>query len=58
MMREAGLVEITLRPKPEYLQTMGRMERPLYQKIASHLPEGRTPADYITSLDISARKSF
>jgi arsenite methyltransferase len=58
MMREAGLVEATLAPKPEYLQTMGRMERPLYQKIASHLPEGTTPADYITSLDISARKAF
>jgi arsenite methyltransferase len=58
MMREAGLVETTLTPKSEYLQTMGRMERPLYQKIASHLPEGTTPADYITSLDISARKAF
>jgi arsenite methyltransferase len=57
MMREAGLVETTLTPKPEYLQTMGRMERPLYQTIASHLPEGTTPADYITSLDISARKA-
>jgi arsenite methyltransferase len=58
MMREAGLVEMTLTPKSEYLQTMGRMERPLYQTIASHLPEGTTPADYITSLDISARKAF
>jgi arsenite methyltransferase len=58
MMREAGLAELTLTPKPEYLQTLGRMERPLYQTIASHLPEGTTPADYITSLDISARKSF
>lgn len=58
MMREARLVEATLTPKPEYLQTMGRMERPLYQKIASHLPEGTTAADYITSLDISARKAF
>ena len=58
MMREAGLVEIALVPKPEYVQTMGRMERPLYQQIASHLPDGTTPADYITSLDISARKAF
>ncbi len=58
MMREAGLVDIALVPKPEYVQTMGRMERPLYQKIASHLPEGVTLADYITSLDIGARKSF
>jgi hypothetical protein len=37
---------------------MGRMDRPLYQQIASHLPDGTTPADYITSLDISARKAF
>jgi hypothetical protein len=33
------------------------MERPVYKTIASHLPEGTTPADYITSLDISARKA-
>jgi arsenite methyltransferase len=58
MMREAGLVDIALVPKPEYVQTMGRMDRPLYQQIASHLPDGTTPADYITSLDISARKAF
>jgi SAM-dependent methyltransferase len=57
MMQEAGLVERTLTPKPEYLQTLGRMERPVYRTIASHLPDGTTPADYITSLDISARKA-
>jgi SAM-dependent methyltransferase len=57
MMREARLVERTLTPKPEYLQTLGRMERPIYRTIASHLPDGTTPADYITSLDISARKA-
>jgi SAM-dependent methyltransferase len=57
MMQEAGIVERTLTPKPEYLQTLGRMERPVYQTIATHLPEGTTPADYITSLDINARKS-
>jgi SAM-dependent methyltransferase len=58
MMREAGLTELILTPKPEYLQTMGRLERPLYRTIASHLPEGTTPADYIASLDIGARKAF
>jgi arsenite methyltransferase len=58
MMCEAGLAELTLTPKPEYLHTLGRMERPFHQTIASHLPEGTTPADYITSLDISPRKSF
>jgi arsenite methyltransferase len=56
MMREAGLVEIALEPKPEYVQTLPHMNDPFYQAIAAHLPEGTTPADYITSLDISARK--
>jgi arsenite methyltransferase len=56
MMREAGLVDIVLRPKPEYVETMGRRNTPLYQSLAAHIPEGSTPADYITSLDITARK--
>jgi arsenite methyltransferase len=56
MMREAGLVEIVLEPKPEYVQTLARMNDPFYQTIAAHLPEGTTPADYLTSLDITARK--
>ncbi len=56
MMREAGLVEIVLELKPEYIQTLARMQDPFYQTIAAHLPEGTTPADYMTSLDITARK--
>jgi arsenite methyltransferase len=56
MMREAGLVDIALEPKPEYVQTLARMNDPFYRTIAVHLPEGTTPADYLTSLDISARK--
>jgi arsenite methyltransferase len=56
MLREAGLTEVVLTRKPEYVQTLARMQDPFYQTIAAHLPEGTTPADYITSLDISARK--
>ena len=56
MMREAGLTEIRLEPKPEYVETMGRRKSPLYETIATHVPEGTTPADYVTSLNISARK--
>jgi SAM-dependent methyltransferase len=56
MMREAGLVDIVLQPKPEYVETMGRRNTPLYQSLVAHIPEGSTPADYITSLDITARK--
>ena len=56
MMREAGLVDIALEPKLEYVQAMACMQHPFYETIAAHLPEGTTPVDYITSLDISARK--
>jgi hypothetical protein len=58
MMREAGLVDIVLTPKPEYVETMSRRNTPLYQSLAAHIPEGTTPADYLTSLDITARKPF
>ena len=54
--REAGLVDISLEPKPEYVETMSRRNTPLYQSLAAHIPEGTTPADYLTSLDITARK--
>jgi arsenite methyltransferase len=56
VMREAGLVDIVLTPKPEYVETMSRRNTPLYQSLAAHIPEGTTPADYLTSLDITARK--
>jgi arsenite methyltransferase len=56
MMREAGLVDIVLTPKPEYVETMSRRNTPLYRSLAAHIPEGTTPADYLTSLDITARK--
>jgi arsenite methyltransferase len=57
MMREAGLVDIELKPKPEYVETMSRRNTPLYQSLAAHIPEGTTPADYLTSLDVTARKA-
>jgi arsenite methyltransferase len=56
MIREAGLVDIALEPKSEYVQAIARMQHQLYETIAAHLPEGTTPDDYLTSLDISARK--
>jgi arsenite methyltransferase len=56
MMREAGLTDIRLEPRPEFVETMGRRNTPLYQTITAHIPEGTTPADYLTSLNITARK--
>jgi arsenite methyltransferase len=56
MARETGLVDITLRPKPGYVEAMTSFEDPLYQKIVEYLPPGAKPSDYITSLEIQARK--
>lgn len=55
-MTAAGLSDITLTPKPRYIEAMTNWEDPLYRKIVQSLPAGTTPSDFITSLDISARK--
>jgi hypothetical protein len=56
MAREAGLTEIRLNPKKGYVAAMTDWQDPLYQKIVAHLPPGSGPEDYITSLEITARK--
>jgi len=54
--REAGLTDIVLKSKPGYVEAMTNFEDPLYRKIVKHLPAGTKPADYITSLEVQARK--
>lgn len=53
----AGLIDIQLRTKPEYIQAMTNWQDPLYQRIIAALPPGTSPGEYITSVDISARKA-
>jgi AhpD family alkylhydroperoxidase len=57
MAREAGLTEIRLNPKKDYLAAMTDWNDPLYKKIIEHLPAGSGPADYITSLEVTASKA-
>ncbi|MFM2092247.1 MAG: Demethylrebeccamycin-D-glucose O-methyltransferase, partial [Planctomycetota bacterium] len=57
MMAAAGLEGIRLTPKPAYVETLVAGGDPLYQEIQAALPAGTTPMDYITSMDISARKA-
>jgi SAM-dependent methyltransferase len=56
MASEAGLGGIQLNPKTDYVAAMTDWNDPLYKKIIEHLPAGSGPADYITSLDVTARK--
>lgn len=55
-MRAAGFTEIVLTPKPEYIEAMTNWEDPLYRKIVESLPRGTRVGDYVTSLDIAARR--
>ena len=54
--RAAGLTDIVLRPKADYMKAMQAFQDPLYLKIVQHLPAGTSPADFITSLEVTARK--
>lgn len=54
--RAAGLESITLTEKPGSIDAMTEVNDPLYQQVLAALPEGTSAADFIVSLDISARK--
>jgi len=56
MVRETGLSEIRLNPKSGYVDAMLDWEDPLYQKIIAKLPPGAKPGEYITSLEVTAKK--
>ncbi len=54
--KEAGLIDVRLASKPQYVEAMTDWQDPLYKRIVASLPAGTGPADFITSLDVTARK--
>jgi hypothetical protein len=56
MAKAAGLGDIVLKSKSAYIDGMVDWQDPLYQKIMAHLPAGVKPSDYVTSLEVTARK--
>jgi SAM-dependent methyltransferase len=56
MAGDAGLVDIVLTAKSGYVDGMVDWQDPLYRNIMANLPAGAKPGDYITSLDITARR--
>lgn len=56
MAADAGLTDIVLTPKPEYIDAMTGWQDPLYRRIVESLPEGTKPGDFITSLDVRAKR--
>ena len=57
MAREAGLAYIQLKAKKDYMEAMTDWQDPLYLKIIKHLPPGAKASDYVTSVEVSARKA-
>ena len=57
MVVASGLVNVTLRPKPEYVAALASFKDPLYGRIVESLPAGTTAADFITSVDVTATKA-
>ena len=56
MVQAAGLSDIRLNAKKDYVKAMTDWNDPLYRKIVERLPAGCGPGDYITSLEVIARK--
>jgi arsenite methyltransferase len=56
MAREAGLTDTVLTKKSDFLKAKADWNDPLYRKIAEHLPAGTEATDFVTSLEIKARK--
>jgi len=52
----AGLDDIVLTPNPQYIEAMTDWQDPLYRRIVEALPQGTKPSDFITSLDVTARR--
>ncbi len=56
MVREAGLTEVQLTMRPEYVAVLESFEDSLYRKVAEHLPPGMKVSDYLVSVEVKARK--
>jgi AhpD family alkylhydroperoxidase len=57
MARAAGLTDIVLTKKSDFLKAKADWNDPLYRKIAEHLPAGTSAADFVTSLEVQAQKA-
>ncbi len=54
--RAAGLSDVRAEEKGAYVRAMEETGDPLYRRLADRLGRGMTVADYVTSVDVTARK--
>ncbi|KAA0214657.1 MAG: methyltransferase domain-containing protein [Leptolyngbya sp. PLA3] len=53
----AGLIDLTMEARPQYIEAMTHWQDPLYRKIAAALPAGAKMSEYVVSLGIQARRA-
>ena len=53
---EAGLTQLEMTVKPQYIEAMTNWQDPLYKRVAEALPQGATISEYVVSLDVAAAK--
>lgn len=51
---QAGLSDLTIDTKPEYVDAMSNMQDPLYARLAASLPDGSSLSEFVVSADIRA----
>ena len=57
MAAAAGLTDLVLTERRDYVDAMISFEDPLYQRIVAPLPAGATPGDFVVSLEVAGRKA-
>jgi len=56
MAEHAGLADITVEVRSDYVDSMATWNDALYRTILENLPGGSTPGEYVTSMELTARK--
>ncbi len=56
MIKAAGMADVVFDAKSDYIESMSEWSDPLYREMADKLPAGSKPGDFVTSLNITAKK--
>lgn len=56
MINAAGLVDVVFDTKSDYIDSMSEWSDPLYKEIAGKLPPDTKPSDFVTGLNITAKR--
>jgi len=56
MVKAAGLTDIEIETKSDYIDGMSKWSDPFYREMAGNLPGNSKPGDYITSMNLMAKK--